>query len=328
MWSEEMQRVQLLASVALVAAVAACAPTVNVITPGTTGSPKPTASTGTTGTGTGTTTNSPAPTASASTSVGGTVGGTIVTAGNDFAAAANVTAGATVTTKSGADDQFFKITVPAGKDGVLKVTLTETDGNYTPGIRFYDSGKTDKGIQYATDGSTNPFVAQFPATGGATYYWSLNAKDATSADLVQKVEFIPVDDMSEPNDDFATATALPLGTAKDFFIFAGVDTGTESKGEDLDFFKVDFPAGKTKLHVKITNNSSTKSTADVDGPQNFQYTIYDSDKTELNTRFGANDNANFDFSDDIAAAGTYYIKVKAQGAGNSTKASQILATAE
>jgi hypothetical protein len=182
--------------------------------------------------------------------VGGTVGGTIVTAGNDFSAAANVQAGASITTKSGDSDQFFKIAIPSGKDGVLKVTLTESDTNYTPGIRFYDSGKTDKGIQYAKDGSTSPFVAQFPATAGSSYFWSLNAKDASAASqLVQQVEFIPVNDAGEPNNDTATATPLTLGTAKDFFIFAGVDTGTEAKGEDVDFFKIDFPAGKTKLHV-------------------------------------------------------------------------------
>jgi hypothetical protein len=48
----------------------------------------------------------------------------------------------------------------------------------------------------------------------------------------------------------------------------------------------------------------------------------------LNTQYGSNNNANLDFTDDISAAGTYYLKVKNQNGGNSTKASQILVTAE
>ncbi|MDB5096898.1 MAG: hypothetical protein JWM80_1319 [Cyanobacteria bacterium RYN_339] len=315
-----MFRAHSLAGVVLLAAVTACSPTINVTTPNGTG----TGTTGATGT-----TGSPKPGASPSTTtVGGTVGGTIVAAGNDFATATSVNAGATVNLKTVAGrDSFFTLTAPAGKDGVLKITLSETNPNWNPGVRFYDSSKAEKDTQYGADGTATPTTGLLPVSAGKAYFFSVNTQDASDVtDLGVKVEVIPVNDASEPNDDFASATALVLGTAKDFFIFAGSDSGPATKGEDQDFFKVDFPAGKTKLRVKITNNTSTKTTNGVDGPQNFFYQIFDNNKTELTSGGGANQNANVDNVHDIPAAGTYFLKLT--GNGNSTIASKLTVAAE
>jgi hypothetical protein len=273
-------------------------------------------------------TKSPAPSASAmpSSRPSGTSSATpsaspgsnaIVATANDFATAQMLMAPMAEVMGNVAKDTYFKVTVPGDKlDGMLKVTITENSNDWTPGVTYYTESKSEMDRFYAADTTTTPFKASMAVTAGKSYYLKLTAPpDATNVTF--KVEFVPVNDTTERNDDFATAAMLTSGTAQDLIMFAGDQT---NEGRDMDYFKVDVPAGKTKVTVKIEN----KSTAAL--PQGFTVTLFAPDKSEIDRASTDNDQADLTHSFDVTASGTHYLKV--DGAANSDIASRLTVTVE
>lgn len=283
-------------------------------------SPRPSASASTgSNNGNGTVT-SPAPSASAAAAFKcETPEAVTLTAGNtDFDKAQTISACATVTASLAGDDQrFFKVVVPAGAyDGHLKVTVDESSADYSPEVRFFSGTKTELSVKFADDATSTPVVAQQAVTAGNTYYVRVN-QPADATDVKLRVEFVPVVDMNERNDTFDTAKALISGTPINVISFAGVET---LEGDDEDFFKIEVPAGKTTIAVKLDNKSTAAEA------QSHEVRLYKADKEELDAAFSANNQADLEESFTVEAPGTYYLKVKANTP--SAVASQLTVTVQ
>jgi hypothetical protein len=308
-------------ALAALVGVAGCV-TVNAPnTPNTGASPRPSASaSAASGSNTGNGTTSPAPTASAAAAFKcETPEAVTLTAGNtDFDKAQTISACATLTASFSGDEQrFFKVVVPAGAyDGHLKVTIDESSADYSPEVRFFSGSKTELGVEYADDATSTPMVAQQAVTAGKTYYVRIN-QPADATELKVRVAFEPVVDMNERNDTFETAKALTSGTPISLISFAGVET---LEGDDEDFFKIEVPAGKTTIALKIDNKSTG------DEAQSHEVRLYKANKEELDAAYSANAQADLEESFTVEAAGTYYLKVKANAA--SAVASQLTVTVQ
>lgn len=243
---------------------------------------------------------------------------------NDFekANSANVNfviAGAINSTESDEKD-FFNIAIPAGiQDGVLKFTLKESSADFTPHFTLFNSAKTEIDNKYADDGTTSPFIWTQAVTAGKSYYLRLDNSPAVATNYSLVGEFVPVPDAFEPNNTFEEAKVLDAGKTVDLYMFSGSDT-LQGVNNDIDFFKVTVPSGKNKIKIGIENKSK------VDQPQNFHATIFDSSKTELDNKYGSNDQANFSESFDVSESGTYYLKFS--NISNSVEASKLVVTFE
>jgi hypothetical protein len=301
-------------------------------TGGSTPTPRPTATTGTntggnTGTNTGgkTGTASPAPTASMAPvnafKCETPAASNEAEPNNDFDQAQTVTACATLTASTAAgdedDEDFYKVTIPAGLDGTLKVKVTEaTEALYT--VTIYDDTKTERGYDAADAATTNPFEFMHRVTGGKTYYLKVLDQNDRSEQYKLDITFEPVVDAFEPNNTYETAKTLTLGQATNLILFAGDQT---NDGSDEDYFMVTVPAGKTKLTVKVANKSTK------DAAQLHTVTLFDAGKNEEGYHAASGGQADFSHTYDVAP-GTYYLKVTDQNSADSDVASQMTVTAE
>lgn len=243
---------------------------------------------------------------------------------NDFekANSANVNFAMTGTIKSTETDErdFFSVAIPTGvQDGILKFTLKESSADFTPHFTLFNSAKTEIDNKYADDGTTTPFIWTQAVTAGKSYYLRLDNPPGVLTNYSLVGEFVPVPDAFEPNNTFEEAKSLDAGKPADLYMFSGFDT-LEGINNDVDFFKVTVPSGKNKVKVAIENKSK------VDSPQNFHVTIFDNSKTELDNRYGSNDQANFSESFSVSGSGTYYLKLS--NISNSVEASKLVVTFE
>ena len=183
---------------------------------------------------------------------------------------------------AGDDHRFFKVTIPAGPyDGRLKVTINESNNDYEPEVRFFNAAKTQLEVKWAGDSTTTPMVGEQNVTAGKDYYFRLN-QPSESTRVSVRVEFIPAIDAFERNDSFETAKALSSGVTVNVINFAGVDTNA---GADVDFFKIEVPAGKTQLKLHIDNKSTAAEA------QGFEVRVFKANKEEVNVAYSPNDQA-------------------------------------
>jgi hypothetical protein len=196
-------------------------------------------------------------------------------------------------------DDYFSITVPAGAhDGVLHITLDEADPDFTPGIRIYSSAKTELVNDYVADSTTRPFDFEFNVTAGKLYYIEVfNGHGETPIPYTLQPKFTAVADPFERNDSFDTAKAAPIGEAFDLVLFAGADT---NEAQDVDYFTIEAPSGKSKVRVKITNTAE----------QYHGVKLFGSNKADLGTIYAAGEQADVDDVLDLADSngGTYYLQ--------------------
>lgn len=240
---------------------------------------------------------------------------------NDFDQAQTVTACAKLTASTAGgdedDEDFYKVTIPAGLDGYLKVKVTEaTDALYT--VTIYDETKTEGGYDAADSATTNPFEFSHKVTAGKTYFLKVRDQNDAAQAYALDVTFEPVVDAYEPNNTYETAKSLTLGQATNVILFAGDQT---NDGNDDDYFMVNVPAGKTKLTVKIANKSTK------DAAQLHTVTLFDAGKNEEGYHAASGGQADLSHTFDVAP-GTYYLVVKDQNDAHSNVASQMTVTAE
>ena len=227
---------------------------------------------------------------------------------DDFAAAQKIGVNDLVSAALESDeakDDYFVITVPAGKqDGMLDVAVDETDEKAMVEVEIFDANRKTVAKKNSGQGTTKTTTATVEATAGATYYVKV-AKWYTTIDAGKSVaysltpKFTVVADPQEPNNDFPEASTLALDSDVKFAVFAGVDTNS---GEDKDYFKVELPAGKTQLNVKITNASTSQS------KQGLRIELFDSMKKELDSATGQQQQ-NIDKTFDTLTPGTYYLTI-------------------
>jgi hypothetical protein len=317
----------LAATVAVMAVVgmAGCVTVTAPNSPNTGASPRPSAS-ATTGTGANGGSNaSPAPTASMAPvnafKCEAPAAATEAEPNDDFAQAQTVTACTKLTASTAeseeGDEDFYKVTIPAGLDGYLKVKVTEaTDALYT--VTIYDETKTERGYDASDSATTNPFEFSHKVSAGKTYYLKVLDQNSAAQSYALDVTFEPVVDAYEPNNTYETAKALTLGQATNVIMFAGDQT---NDGNDEDYFMVTVPAGKTKLSVKIANKSTK------DAAQLHTVTLFDAGKNEEGYHAASGGQADLSHTFDVAP-GTYYLVVKDQNDADANVASQMTVTAE
>lgn len=315
----------LAATVAVMAVVgmAGCVTVTAPNSPNTGASPRPSASASTgnnTGANGGGTTTSPAPMASAAAAFKcETPEAVTLAAGNtDFATAQTVSACAAITASLAGDDyRFFKVTIPDGTyDGRLKVTVNESNADYLPNVRVFDAAKADIDGGNAADSTATPLVFQQDVSAGKDYYVRIN-QPSEAGEATIRFEFVPTVDMYERNDTFETAKALTSGATVNVVNFAGHDT---MDGDDVDFFRIDVPAGKTQIMVKIAN----KSTA-AEG-QLWNVRLLNAAKEDLDGGGSANSQADVNETFTVESAGAYYLRLT--GGTNSAVASQLTVTVQ
>lgn len=245
---------------------------------------------------------------------------TLATGNTDFDKAQAVSACSTITATlpgEGEGDRFFKVSIPAGVyDGRLKVTVEESSTDYIPSLRIFNAAKADRSGSSADDGTATPLVHEQDVSAGKDYYVKLN--EPTGATPIKlRFEFVPTVDVYERNDTPDTARMLTSGQTVNVVHFAGIDT---LDGDDVDYFKIDVPAGKTKITVKVAN----KSTA-AEG-QIWNVRVLDSARADVGGGSSANSQADLMDETTVEAAGTYYLKLS--GGTNSTVASQLTVTVQ
>ncbi|MFN3429713.1 MAG: pre-peptidase C-terminal domain-containing protein [Candidatus Sericytochromatia bacterium] len=243
---------------------------------------------------------------------------TLATGNTDFATAQVVGACSTITATlpgEGEGDRFFKVSIPAGVyDGRLKVTVNESSSDYIPSLRIYNASKADRSGASAPDYTATPLVHEQDVTAGQDYYVKLS-EPSSAVQATVRFEFVPTVDVFERNDTFETARMLMSGQTVNLIHFAGSET---LNGDDVDFFKFEVPAGKTKVSMKIVN----KSTAD-EG-QIWNVRLLSASKADLEGAVSPNYQADVSADWTVPSAGTYYLQVA--GGTNSTVASQLTVT--
>ncbi|MNS39154.1 hypothetical protein D3C72_714270 [compost metagenome] len=325
-------------AVAAFVGLAGCV-TVTAPTPGTgngngANSPSPSA-TASTPTGNGTT--SPAPGASMSPGTAMSPGASASTApvafkcetpatvaltsGNtDFDKAQVVSACSIVTANlpgEGEGERYFKVSIPAGVyDGRLKVTVNESSSDYIPSVRIYNASKADRSGATAPDYTATPLVHEQDVTAGQDYYVKLSEPSAAVQATV-RFEFVPTVDVFERNDTFETARMLMSGQTVNVIHFAGSET---LNGDDVDFFKFEVPAGKSKVNLKIMNKST------VDEGQIWNVRLLSASKADLEGAVSPNYQADVSADWTVDAPGTYYLRVS--GGTNSAVPSQLTVTVQ
>ncbi|MEB3198310.1 MAG: pre-peptidase C-terminal domain-containing protein [Candidatus Sericytochromatia bacterium] len=240
-------------------------------------------------------------------------------ANNDFSTAQVVQVGDVIKGATGGDEagDYYQITIPQGKQaGWLNLELDESGRNYVSRIDFFKSDKSGLSYESASDGTTQPFKTRLAVKPGATYFLVVDNHDE-AVPYTFKLNFAPVADPAEPNDGFDTASALKLGVAVPFATFAGA-----GETADKDYFKVNLPAGKSKLRVKFENKSTKEE------PARYRADLYKADKSLVTYVAISDVQADLDeaFNEDLEP-GDYYVVVSDTDEGCSIL-SNLTVTAE
>lgn len=255
-------------------------------------------------------TTAPTTGASPTTTASASPAAAVRTDNDDFPRAAELSLQGESTSRATEKDQYFKVTVPAGKqDGKLTFTLKESDPNFTPTIEAYDGERASIASFYADGNAAESTSGWVAATAGKVYFLRI-PPDAAAAGALLKVSatFTPVADANERNDDKGVATALTAGTAMPFYLFAGFNTKSgDQASTDHDWFKITAPAGKTKMRVKILNNSTAEE------PKNYGVYTFNAEGEGNGDVLGANERANVDGTVDVAGGASYLLRVENQG---------------
>jgi hypothetical protein len=258
---------------------------------------------------------------------GGTPAGTTEVEPNDsFATAQVVKPGDVVqaTLKNEKDVDFYSITIPDGAlDGVLTVSVTETDDSLRPWIQAFRGSQAKYDDLAAPDATTK--VTSFPVrvSAGKQYFfevspWSMGQNVPAYA---VKFDWAPVSDAFERNDDFPSAKPLAPNAPVDLVLFAGIDT---LDGADVDVFAIHPTANAGKIHVTIANESTMAE------PQRHWVQLYDSTKAYFNDAADPNDQADLDFTTDLPTknADTIYVKASLWDGHQSATPSKLTVTFE
>ena len=311
------------AALSLLLSLTACTAqlTLGVDKPGSSSTPKPAVSSSPTATA------SPAVVASPSVVVSQqptTMNVEEVEPNSDFDKAFPVTTNAVITGSIGQIDvsDFFLVTIPEGtQDGFLKINLLETNQYFTPHIIIFNQDKTQLEDRYPADGTTSPFTWDIPVSPGKSFYLKLENYPDARTPYTLNLNFVPVPDTFEPNNKFETAKVLESGKTVDLYMFSGYEnTELKKPDADEDFFKIEVPADKKFMKVNIENKSTS------DAKQNFHVILFDPNKTQINDKYGDNDQANLSTLFAAAVPGTYYLKF--DNSYNSAVPSKLTVTLE
>lgn len=220
------------------------------------------------------------------------------------------------------ETDYFKVTIPDGtQDGVLSFTMHETSADFTPKLAVHKGDKTEDYYDYAADSNTDPSHFSHHVTAGKTYFVLVSGgHSGVTVPYELTVKFTPVVDAFERNDSKDDAKDAPIGTPFDLVIFAGTDT---NGGADVDFFKFDAPADKTKLRVKIENKTTG------DEAMGYKFSLFDKDNNEGNYDY-VSSGASYDDTVDLPAGGglTYVSFERSDGAERSATASKVTLSLE
>ena len=204
--------------------------------------------------------------------------------GNTIATATPVTSGTAVTGKINpdTDEDYFSIIVSGA--GTLRASTT---GSTDTIGHLYDSD----GMELATDDNTgtgNNFDFSHSITAAGTYYVRVTSEGSGTGSYILTVTFA-----TDHGDTRATATSITSGVAV---------TGSIDPATDRDYFSI-IVSGSGTLRASTTGSTDTIGH------------LYDSDGMELATDDNTGTDGNFDFSHNITAAGTYYIRVTGSTTG-------------
>ena len=203
--------------------------------------------------------------------------------GDTRATATSITSGVAVagSINPATDEDYFSIVVPSA--GTIRaITTGGTDVQGT----LYDSDET----QLATDdnsGTHGNFDFSHSITAAGTYYVRVTSSRTGIYSLT--VTFV-----TDHGDTRATATSITSGVAV---------AGSISPATDEDYFSI-VVSGSTKIIASTTGGLNTVGH------------LYDSDGTQLATDDNSGTGNNFDFSHNITAAGTYYVRVTSSSTGS------------
>jgi hypothetical protein len=242
---------------------------------------------------------------------------------DDFATAQPVEVGETIQVRweKPEDQDYFSVTIPPGPaDGYLEVTLEESDPNATPRLELYRGDRSRVQTASARDATTNPFSFRKNVTAGKQYFVSLgDAAGSRDAIIPYSVTFtfVPVADLFERNDDFDVAKSITPGTPFDLVLFAGIDT---NDADDADFFSLTVPPDKTKLHVEITNKSTSNE------PQAHFVTLFSASKSRTGSASEPNSRADLSADFNIKSGEKAYLKFYDGGRQGSATASRVTVT--
>jgi hypothetical protein len=202
------------------------------------------------------------------------------------------------------DVDFYSYTVPStpAQGGVIVISLTQV--GVQGSLNVTTQAVADGGDIVSANGINGQSVFQwFGAKAGASFrikvnYFNSNPNQIpTPYTLLAK--YTGVNDVNEPNDTQATATAITNGKAVQGYLFAGYENSTSiASAAWQDWFKVTFPAG-----------TATITLMDIAGDINSDVTLYDSLGELVSERNTANAGASVVMSQSVMA-GDYYVRVQ------------------
>ena len=203
--------------------------------------------------------------------------------GDTSASATSVTSGTAITGVVGqtSDNDYFSIAVPSGGT-LIALTTGTTD---TRGFLYDTDGTTELAKNQDSSPTDDNFRISYQLASAGTYY--IRVTGSNTGAYVLTATFIA--DHSDARD--MTATPVTSGLT----ITGGIDPAA-----DEDYFR-------------ITVTRAGILTATTTGETNTVGAIYDSGGMELATDDNSGTGNNFDFSHNITAAGTYYVRVTSAG---------------
>jgi hypothetical protein len=225
------------------------------------------------------------------------------------------------------DEDFYKIELPS--PGRLKLEVTDWRATFNWGLdydRVYVYNKNFEAIGSDNEEDpywnwmlVNPDKDSINLTDAGAYYIRFHSGDGYSTTPYKiNTEFIPVNDVYEPNDDITTAAEVEL--AKDLFAYQWKSIGMNAKVyNDEDYYKITVPDSGT-LTITVKNWKATVSwVTDYD-----RLYLYESDGNPIvasgaDPYIGRMMYSNpYALNVEIPSAGSYYVRLHS-GNGFSTQ---------
>lgn len=222
------------------------------------------------------------------------------------------------------DIDFYQFATPAGGNagGYFEVSVTDV-GPVILTVNLYST--TNNGLIHSADTTSigASYFGYFEAASGAGYQldvrrWNGSPNEVSPYSL--RVDYVPIDDPYEPNQDRLSAAPIPLGEPIDAYFFAGLASSSVAGASYADWYAVELEPGP--FTVSVTNvplNIGLRGYA------------YDPSGATVGTeaRAGAS-GADLTFERTAAVAGTHVIHIYTNGApgpfavaGNASSPSQL-----
>lgn len=198
-------------------------------------------------------------------------------------------------------DNSYTLFLQGAQRGVLQIDIRADQRSFSGHALLENTDQAVLFDEFANAPGERLVLQHFIADGKYRLRVGDAGKGGFNAPYTMTLNYLPVPDSHEPNDDFSGAKDIPFGKEVGVTLFAAAEQ------TDADYFRIQLPAGESECFIGGQKDMSP------------MVTLFNLDMEEVWSDVAANPGANFRSKFANVPSGSYFLKVTDSGGRSSVK---------